>query len=130
MGREGRQASRHAGSGAQVGLEGTFESWGIQVAGRGDRSEAQNPEVAIAQSYAEHRSRSRAARPSPSPPFFPVARSVSKTQSTPSGWSVTELAKTGPRAWCETSSLSSGEVRFDPGKDLKGPSRWPPPHQG
>jgi len=108
--------------GAQVGLEGTFESWGIQV-GKDEviDPEAQNPEVAIAQSYAEHPITQPRSSPFALATIFPVARSVSKTQSTPSGWSVTELAKTGPRAWGETSSLSSGEVRFDPGKDLKGP---------
>src|SRR5207253_2890255 len=51
----------------------------------------------------------------------PVARSVSKSASAPATWTVTELAKTGPRAWGETGPLSSGQVKFDPGQDLKGP---------
>ena len=46
---------------------------------------------------------------------------MSKSPTAPSGWTATELAKTGERAWGETGSLSSGQVKFDPGQDLKGP---------
>ncbi len=108
--------------GAQVGLESAFVGWGIQV-GNDEviDPEAQNPEIAIAQSYADHPITQPRSSPFALATIFPVARSVSKTQSSPAGWTVTELAKTGPRAWGETSSISSGEVRFDPGKDLKGP---------
>ena len=108
--------------GVQSGLEKTFDGWGIQV-GKDEviDPEAQNPEVAIAQSFAEH----PITRPRSSPfalaTIFPIARSVSKAQASPAGWTVTELAKTGPRAWGETSGVTSGKVKFDPGQDLKGP---------
>ena len=106
----------------QSGLEGAFEGWGIHV-GKDEviDPEAQNPEVAIAQSYAEHPITQPRTSPFALATIFPVARSVSKSANVPSGWTVTELAKTGERAWGETGSLASGQVKFDPGQDLKGP---------
>jgi ABC-type uncharacterized transport system involved in gliding motility auxiliary subunit len=107
--------------GVSSGLEGAFESWGIKL-GKDEviDPEAQNPEVAIAQQYTEH--------PITLPrgaglqlTIFPVARSVSKLPAPASGWAVIELARTGPQAWGETGSLASGQVKFDPGQDLKGP---------
>jgi ABC-type uncharacterized transport system involved in gliding motility auxiliary subunit len=107
--------------GVSSGLEGAFESWGIKL-GKDEviDPEAQNPEVAIAQQYTEH--------PITLPrgaglqlTIFPVARSVSKMPAPASGWAAIELARTGPQAWGETGSLSSGQVKFDPGQDLKGP---------
>jgi len=83
--------------------------------------EAQNPEIAIAQSYAEHPITQPRSSPFALATIFPIARSVSKSPTAPSGWTATELAKTGERAWGETGSLSSGQVKFDPGQDLKGP---------
>jgi ABC-type uncharacterized transport system involved in gliding motility auxiliary subunit len=108
--------------GVQTGMEAAFEGWGIHV-GKDEviDPEAQNPEVAIAQSYADHPITQPRSSAFALATIFPLARSVSKTQADGAGWTVTELAKTGPRAWGETSSVSSGEVRFDPGKDLKGP---------
>ena len=103
------------------GLESAFESWGIKV-GKDEviDPEAQNPEVAIAQQYTEHPiTQPRAAGLQIT--IFPVARSVSKLPAPAAGWTVTELAKTGPAAWGETSSLAGGQVKFDPGQDLKGP---------
>ncbi len=107
--------------GVTSGLEGAFESWGIKV-GKDEviDPEAQNPEVAIAQQYTEHPiTAPRAAGLQVT--IFPVARSVSRAAAPPSGWTVTELARTGPAAWGETSSLAGGQVKFDPGQDLKGP---------
>jgi ABC-type uncharacterized transport system involved in gliding motility auxiliary subunit len=108
--------------GTQSGLESAFEAWGIHL-GKDEviDPEAQNPEVAIAQSYAEHPITQPRSSPFALATIFPVARSVSKSASAPAAWTVTELAKTGPRAWGETGSLSSGQVKFDPGQDLKGP---------
>jgi len=108
--------------GVQSGLESVFESWGIHV-GKDEviDPEAQNPEVAIAQSYAEHPITQPRTSPFALATIFPVARSVSKAANAPAGWTVTELARTGARAWGETGSLSSGQVKFDPGQDLKGP---------
>src|SRR6266478_5526026 len=106
----------------QSGLEGAFEGWGIHV-GKDEviDPEAQNPEVAIAQTYAEHPITQPRSSPFALATIFPLARSVSKTQAAPAGWTVTELAKTGPRAWGETGSVTSGAVKFDPAQDLKGP---------
>jgi ABC-type uncharacterized transport system involved in gliding motility auxiliary subunit len=108
--------------GTQSGLERALEGWGIHV-GKDEviDPEAQNPEVAIAQSYADHPITQPRSSPFALATIFPLARSVTKTAATPTGWTVTELAKTGPRAWGETGSISSGEVKFDPGQDLKGP---------
>jgi len=108
--------------GVQSGLESAFEGWGIHV-GKDEviDPEAQNPEVAIAQSYADHPITQPRSSPFALATIFPLARSVSKTQVAPAGWTVTELAKTGPRAWGETGSVTSGAVKFDPAQDLKGP---------
>src|SRR5258708_297416 len=104
------------------GLEKAFESWGVRP-GNDEviDPEAQNPEVAIAQQYTEHPITNPRSSPFQLATIFPVARSVSKAATPPLGWNVTELAKTGPRAWGETGSLQSGQVKFDPGQDLKGP---------
>jgi ABC-type uncharacterized transport system involved in gliding motility auxiliary subunit len=104
-----------------TGLESAFESWGIKV-GKDEviDPEAQNPEVAIAQQYTDHpitQPRSAGLQLT----IFPVARSVSKLPTAPAGWTDVELARTGPRAWGETSSLASGRVEFNEGQDLKGP---------
>ena len=108
--------------GAQSGLEAAFDAWGIHV-GKDEviDPEAQNPEVAIAQTYAEHPITQPRTSPFALATIFPLARSVTKAASAPAGWTVTELAKTGPRAWGETGSIASGQVKFDAGQDLKGP---------
>ena len=108
--------------GTSSGLEKAFESWGVKV-GNDEviDPEAQNPEVAIAQQYTEHPITNPRSSPFQLATIFPVARSVSKLPTPPAGWSVVELAKTGPNAWGETSSLASGQVKFDSGQDLKGP---------
>jgi ABC-type uncharacterized transport system involved in gliding motility auxiliary subunit len=107
--------------GSQTGFESTFESWGIHV-GNDEviDPEAQNPEVAIAQSYAEHPITQPRNAGSTLATALPAARSVSKAAAAPSNWVVTELAKTGPHAWGETSSLT-GRVEYNPGQDLRGP---------
>ena len=108
--------------GAQIGLEGLFESWGIHV-GKDEviDPEAQNPELAIGQSYADHPITQPRSSPFAQATIFPVARSVSRSPKPPEDWTVTELAKTGDRAWGETSSFANGKVEFNEGKDLKGP---------
>lgn len=108
--------------GAQIGLEGVFDAWGIHV-GKDEviDPEAQNPEIAIAQSYADHPITQPRSSPFALATIFPVARSVSRLPQPPEEWTVTELAKTGERAWGETSSFADGKVAFDAGKDLKGP---------
>lgn len=53
--------------------------------------------------------------------FYPEARSVSRSSSVPSEITFTEIAKTNPRSWGETSSLAAGKIGFDQGKDLEGP---------
>jgi ABC-type uncharacterized transport system involved in gliding motility auxiliary subunit len=108
--------------GVASGLEAAFESWGIHI-GKDEviDPEAQNPEVAIAQQYAEHPITSPRSSSFQLASIFPVARSVGKNPTAPAGWAVIELAKTGPRAWGETGSITGGQVKFDPGQDLKGP---------
>src|SRR5207248_9736263 len=108
--------------GVTSGLEAALASWGVEL-GKNEviDPEAQNPEIAIAQQYTEHPITQPRNSPFQLATIFPVARSVAKLPTSPAGWTVTELAKTGPRAWGETSSLSSGKVAFDPGQDLKGP---------
>ena len=104
--------------GVTTGLEPAFESWGIKL-GNDEviDPEAQNPEVAIAQQYTEHPITQPRNSAFQLATIFPVARSVSKLATPPAGWAVVELAKTGPRAWGETSSIASGEVKFDPGQE-------------
>ena len=104
------------------GLESAYAAWGIKL-GNDEviDPESQNPEVAIAQQYTEHAITTPRSSPFQLATIFPVARSVSKAQTPPAGWTVTELAKTGPRAWGETGSIASGQVQFDQGKDLAGP---------
>jgi ABC-type uncharacterized transport system involved in gliding motility auxiliary subunit len=99
-----------------------FSVWGVTM-GKDEviDPEAQNPEVAIAQQYTEHPITNPRSSPFQLATIFPVARSVSKAANPPAAWTVVELAKTGPRAWGETGSLSSGQVKFDPSEDLKGP---------
>ncbi|HEY6910986.1 MAG TPA: GldG family protein [Myxococcales bacterium] len=108
--------------GAKIGLESVFEGWGIHV-GNDEviDPEAQNPEIAIAQSYADHPITQPRSSPFALATIFPVARSVSRVAQPSDDWTVTELARTGDRAWGETSSIASGKVAFDAGKDLKGP---------
>lgn len=55
--------------------------------------------------------------------FFPRARSVEKVKEPPQGTTgvtVTPLIETSPQSWGET-DLQSRQVRYDEGKDLKGP---------
>ncbi|MBN1997729.1 GldG family protein [candidate division KSB1 bacterium] len=53
--------------------------------------------------------------------FFPEARSVSKSEDTPAGVTVYEIAKTSQRSWAETSPITGNEIGFDPGQDKMGP---------
>ncbi|HEY5678050.1 MAG TPA: GldG family protein [Myxococcales bacterium] len=108
--------------GVQAGLESAFEGWGIRL----DNDEvidpeAQNPEIAIAQSYADHPITQPRNSPFALATIFPVARSVSRMPQPPTDWTVTELARTGDRAWGETSSIANGKAEFNAGKDVKGP---------
>jgi ABC-type uncharacterized transport system involved in gliding motility auxiliary subunit len=52
--------------------------------------------------------------------FLPLARSISPAGSPPENMNVISLAKTNEGSWAET-DLESQEVRFDEGKDVKGP---------
>jgi len=104
------------------GLEAAFASWGIKLgADEVIDVDSQNPEYAIAQSYAEHPITAPRSSAFQLATIFPLARSVSKLPATPVGWTDVELAKTGPRAWGETSPIQGGSVQFDAGVDLKGP---------
>jgi len=104
------------------GLEKAFAAWGLKL---GDDevidTESQQPEFAIAQEYADHPITNPRSSPFQVASIFPLARSVSKAKDAPAGWSVTELARTGPRSWGETDPIRDGRVEYTPGKDLKGP---------
>ena len=54
--------------------------------------------------------------------FFPEARSVTPIEEHKSGLTVKSLAKTSPRSWAETSSISGVDrIVYDKGKDVMGP---------
>jgi len=54
--------------------------------------------------------------------LYAQARSVAKSEDTPVGVTVTEIAKTSSSSWGETSPLGAdGRVGFDPDADNKGP---------
>ena len=103
------------------GLESYLATWGVKL-GNDEviDVDSQQPEIAIAQSYDEHPITKPRSSPFQLATIFPLARSVSKGGNAP-GWTLTELAKTGPRAWGETNAAAGGTVQFDPGVDLKGP---------
>jgi ABC-type uncharacterized transport system involved in gliding motility auxiliary subunit len=104
------------------GLEKAFAAWGFKL---GDDevidTESQDPQVAIAQEYADHPITTPRTSAFQLASIFPLARSVSKAKDAPAGWTVTELARTGPRSWGETDAIRDGRVEYTPGKDLKGP---------
>ena len=52
--------------------------------------------------------------------FYSFVRSVAPADNPPSGITVQSLGETSPRSWGET-QIVSGTVRYDEGKDLKGP---------
>ncbi len=103
------------------GLETKLATWGISVdADEVIDPEAQQPEFAIAQAYADHPITAPRSTAFQLATIFPLARSISKTAA-PEGWTITELAKSGPRAWGETEAINGGTVQYDVGKDIKGP---------
>ncbi|HOM98761.1 MAG TPA: Gldg family protein [Acidobacteriota bacterium] len=51
--------------------------------------------------------------------IYPGARSV-LTRESSDGYSTVELIRTSPQSWAET-EIGASEVRFDPGKDRRGP---------
>ncbi|HYZ89696.1 MAG TPA: DUF4350 domain-containing protein, partial [Myxococcales bacterium] len=108
--------------GVHSGLEKAFADWGVKV-GNDEviDTESQQPEFALAQDYADHPITNPRSAPFQLASVFPLARSVSKAENVPSGWTVVELARTGPRAWGETDPIKDGRVEYNPGRDLKGP---------
>lgn len=52
--------------------------------------------------------------------FFPSARSISTEKESPQGVVVTAIARSSEDSWGET-DLANRQVRFDEGKDLRGP---------
>jgi ABC-type uncharacterized transport system involved in gliding motility auxiliary subunit len=109
--------------GVQSGLAKAFAACGAKV-GNDEviDTESQQPQVAIAQDYADHPITAPRSSPFPVAAYFPLSRSVSKAEPAPSGWTVVELARTGARSWGETDAIGDdGKVEYTPGKDLKGP---------
>ncbi len=105
------------------GLESQLLTWGISVdADEVIDPESQQPQIAIAQGYADHPITSPRSGAKLSFTLFPLARSISKKASGSStGWTLTELATTGAHAWGETSAITGDTVQYDEGKDIKGP---------
>jgi len=85
--------------GVHSGLEKAFAAFGAKV-GNDEviDTESQQPQVAIAQDYADHPITAPRNSPFALAGIFPLARSVSKAEPAPSGWTVVELARTGSRA--------------------------------
>ncbi|MFL5410193.1 MAG: GldG family protein [Myxococcales bacterium] len=109
--------------GISTGLEKMVALFGAKV-GNDEviDTESQQAQVAIAQDYADHPITAPRNSPFALAGIFPFARSVSKTEPPPAGWTVVELARTGSRAWGETDEVKEGaKVAYTPGKDLKGP---------
>jgi ABC-type uncharacterized transport system involved in gliding motility auxiliary subunit len=108
--------------GVNSGLEKTLAGFGAKI-GNDEviDTESQQPQVAIAQDYADHPITAPRNSPFALAGIFPLARSVSKAEPSPSEWTVVELARTGSRAWGETDAIKDGQIEYTPGKDLKGP---------
>jgi ABC-type uncharacterized transport system involved in gliding motility auxiliary subunit len=110
-----------ADPGVNSGFEAQLLTWGAKLgADIVLDPESQEPTLAIAQEYAEHPISAARSSPFKLATVFPLARSVQKAGAPP-GWTLTEVAKTGARAWGETSSIAGGTAQFDAGQDLKGP---------
>ncbi len=108
--------------GVQTGLEKMLADFGVAVGNDTVLDpDSQQPELAIAQSYADHAITKPRSSPFPLAVVLPLARSVSKEKTAPQGWTVTELAKTGASAWGETELKKDEAPKFDAGKDTPGP---------
>jgi ABC-type uncharacterized transport system involved in gliding motility auxiliary subunit len=88
----------------------------IDVSGVG-RIFGTGPAVPLVASYASHPITKTMARVGT---FYPLARSVKSVQSPGGDVSTTDLIKTSDASWAET-DLKSTEVKFDSGKDARGP---------
>jgi ABC-type uncharacterized transport system involved in gliding motility auxiliary subunit len=101
-----------------------LDGWGIHLAK--DivvDPESQSPELAIAQQYTGHAITNSSKSAQAAMSVYPLARSVTRLPQPPMGWTVTEIARTGRRAWGEMdqASIKSGKVEFDAGTDIAGP---------
>jgi ABC-type uncharacterized transport system involved in gliding motility auxiliary subunit len=106
------------------GLAALLQGWGIRV----DNDiivdpESQSPQVAIAQQYVSHPIANAHDGGGATMSVFPLARSIRKADDVPAGWTVTEIAKTGSKAWGETdlATLKTGKFEFNAGQDIAGP---------
>jgi ABC-type uncharacterized transport system involved in gliding motility auxiliary subunit len=108
-------------SGVGSGLETTLASFGVSL-GNDEviDADSQNYEYATALPAVEHPV-TLAKAPFALASILPLARSVQKSPNVPSGWSVIELLKTGPRSWGKVDPIRGNEIKFAPGRDLKGP---------
>ncbi len=106
----------------QSGLEPMFAAFGVQLAA--DEvidPQSQQPEYAIAESYADHPITKPRTSAFAVPIILPLARSVSKAKTLPAGWTLTEIAHTNAAAWGETELRRDAPVKYDAGKDTPGP---------
>ncbi|MBS2023752.1 MAG: GldG family protein [Deltaproteobacteria bacterium] len=106
------------------GLEGLLATLGI-TAGNNVviDADSQQPEVAMGTQYEKHPITEPKTSAFAMPTLFPLARSMSKGgRAGPSNpWELTEIVKTGQRAWGEVDPIQGKEISFDPARDLKGP---------
>ena len=109
---------------ADGGLTPILAGWGIRL----DDDivvdpESQSPQMAIGQQYVNHPITDAREGGGPSMSVYPLARSVARLPEAPAGWTVTELAKTGAKAWGEKdmSLLRTGKYQYDAGTDVAGP---------
>jgi ABC-type uncharacterized transport system involved in gliding motility auxiliary subunit len=106
------------------GLSPALETWGIHLAKDTIVDpDSQSPELAIAQQYVGHPITASSSSAQAAMSVYPLARSVGRLPTIPVGWTVTEIARTGRRAWGEmdAASIKTGKVEFDAGVDIAGP---------
>jgi ABC-type uncharacterized transport system involved in gliding motility auxiliary subunit len=109
---------------ADGALTPSLESWGIHTAK--DivvDPDSQSPELAIAQQYTGHPITNSNKSVQMAMTVFPLARTMARAATPPTYWNVTEVARTGRRAWGEmdAESIKTGKVEFDAGTDIAGP---------
>ncbi len=110
--------------GVSSGLEALVKDWGVEVKeGTVLDPQSQVPTYALAQTYAEHPITAPRRSPIALGSIFPLARPVHKMSSAPTGWTATELVKTGEAAWGKVGPMpSNGEqVSANPQTDDLGP---------
>jgi ABC-type uncharacterized transport system involved in gliding motility auxiliary subunit len=102
-------------------LEPFLEKWGVQlhkdlIIDPMSRLFGGDFTIPVVNSFPNH----EITREMKAPVFFPVARSFSFIKEKESEINFSPIAESGPNSWGET-KVQSGEAKFDPGEDFKGP---------